>query len=111
MYIKGDIPFLVSKDSADVWMNRQLFKLHCNAGAPPDMYSANGQDWGLPTYNWPAMEKDGYKWWKVNHVTNFYQIYSNKIIFCLGSLSCRTTIFPFISHRPYCWIFPHLVST
>lgn len=66
MYLKGDVPFLVSKDSADVWMNKNLFKLECNAGAPPDMYSATGQDWGLPTYNWPAMEKDGYKWWKVS---------------------------------------------
>jgi 4-alpha-glucanotransferase len=90
MYLKGDVPFLVSKDSADVWMNKNLFKLECNAGAPPDMYSATGQDWGLPTYNWPAMEKDGYKWWKVrlslaqqyfhlyriDHIVGFFRIWA-----------------------------------
>lgn len=61
---KGDLPIGVSADSADAVFHPQLFNLGCCAGAPPDYFSADGQNWGFPTYNWEEMEKDGYSWWK-----------------------------------------------
>ena len=67
--IIGDIPIFVSGDSADVWANPQLFALDRErrpsvvAGVPPDYFSATGQLWGNPHYDWPAMEKSGFAWW------------------------------------------------
>lgn len=61
---KGDLPIGVSADSAEAAFHPELFNLDCSAGAPPDFFSANGQNWGFPTYNWEAMEKDDYAWWK-----------------------------------------------
>ena len=67
--IIGDIPIFVSPDSADVWAHQSLFQLNKNgvpkavAGVPPDYFSATGQLWGNPLYNWAAMKKDGYSWW------------------------------------------------
>lgn len=65
----GDIPIFVSYDSVDVWANRELFKLDENgemsviAGVPPDYFSATGQRWGNPHYDWKALEKGGFQWW------------------------------------------------
>ncbi len=66
----GDMPMYVSMDSCDVWSHRELFDLDlctgrpCRvAGVPPDYFSADGQLWGNPLYNWAAMERDGYAWW------------------------------------------------
>lgn len=67
--IVGDIPIFVSLDSADVWCNPRQFKLNPDgtpkvvAGVPPDYYSATGQLWGNPIYNWEEMQKDGFSWW------------------------------------------------
>ncbi len=67
--IIGDIPIFVAAESADVWAQPQFFQLdsECRptvvAGVPPDYFSATGQLWGNPLYNWAAMEKDGYAWW------------------------------------------------
>lgn len=67
--IIGDIPIFVAADSVDVWANREYFKLDRNgqptvvAGVPPDYFSATGQLWGNPIYNWPAMKRDKFKWW------------------------------------------------
>lgn len=67
--ILGDIPIFVAADSADVWANQHLFQLDKNgqalavAGVPPDYFSATGQLWGNPLYNWEAMEKENYAWW------------------------------------------------
>lgn len=67
--IIGDIPIFVAYDSADVWANQNLFQLDndckpiCVAGVPPDYFSATGQLWGNPLYDWSAMKKDGYSWW------------------------------------------------
>lgn len=69
VHLFGDIPIFVAYDSADVWSNPQLFKLdvHKNmtvvAGVPPDYFSATGQRWGNPHYNWDAMAADGFSWW------------------------------------------------
>lgn len=67
--IIGDVPIFVSMDSADVWANRHLFQLDSKgypltvAGVPPDYFSATGQLWGNPLYNWEAHEKEGFGWW------------------------------------------------
>lgn len=67
--IIGDIPIYVSPDCADVWAQPELFELDERrnpsrvAGVPPDYFSATGQLWGNPLYNWKEMKKDGYKWW------------------------------------------------
>lgn len=66
----GDIPIYVAEDSADVWAGRHLFQLDAQgaprrvAGVPPDDFSADGQRWGNPLYDWGAMEQDGFYWWK-----------------------------------------------
>ena len=65
----GDIPFFVSFDSADVWANKELYQLDTKghplqvAGVPPDYFSATGQLWGNPLYDWKHHEADGYSWW------------------------------------------------
>ncbi len=67
--IVGDMPIFVSAHSADVWANQQLFDLDASgrprvvAGVPPDYFSATGQHWGNPLYNWPAHAMEGYCWW------------------------------------------------
>lgn len=66
----GDMPIFVAHDSADVWSARELFDLDDDghptvvAGVPPDYFSATGQRWGNPLYDWTAMEKDGFGWWR-----------------------------------------------
>jgi 4-alpha-glucanotransferase len=67
--IVGDIPVFVAHDSADVWANQPLFKLDERgwptvvAGVPPDYFSATGQLWGNPLYDWDAMAREGHEWW------------------------------------------------
>ena len=67
--IIGDVPIYVPLDSSDVWSNPAVFQLDkerrpkCVAGVPPDYFSADGQLWGNPLYNWAQMKKDGYRWW------------------------------------------------
>jgi len=88
--IKGDLPVLVSRDSADVWSHLEFFKLDFAAGAPPDMYCAKGQRWGMPTYNWAAIQQDEYRYIKekliyaqefynilrIDHVVGLFRIWS-----------------------------------
>lgn len=67
--LMGDVPMFVAYDSADVWANRELFDLDPEgspnkvAGVPPDYFSATGQRWGNPLYNWEIMQKNGFAWW------------------------------------------------
>lgn len=77
VFLMGDIPILINRDSADVWMERHLFDLNYSAGAPPDMYAVDGQSWGFPTYNWKEIEKEDYQWWKLRLkvASNLYDIY------------------------------------
>jgi 4-alpha-glucanotransferase len=60
--LMGDLPFVVCAESADVWSHASQFQMHLSLGAPPDAYSADGQDWGLPPYDWLAMEADDLAW-------------------------------------------------
>lgn len=67
--IVGDIPIFVAADSVDVWANRRFFQLDDQgqplvvAGVPPDYFSATGQLWGNPLYDWDALKADGFRWW------------------------------------------------
>ncbi|RJO63583.1 MAG: 4-alpha-glucanotransferase [Candidatus Omnitrophota bacterium] len=76
VFLKGDLPLLVSRDSADVWVRPDFFKLEYAAGAPPDMYCAKGQRWGMPSYNWAKIAEDGYVYVKekLTYSENFYDI-------------------------------------
>ena len=88
--IKGDIPILISADSADVWHYPDLFTLDLRAGAPPDQYNQEGQYWGFPLFNWKMMEKHHFHWWqqrleyasycyhlfRVDHVIGFFRIWA-----------------------------------
>jgi len=90
IFLMGDIPILISRDSADVWLHGDLFNLDYAAGAPPDFYNADGQKWGFPLYRWDIMAQDGYRWWKdrlafagrfyhlyrIDHVIGFFRIWA-----------------------------------
>jgi 4-alpha-glucanotransferase len=77
VFIQGDLPFLVARDSADVWSHQNYFKLDVSSGAPPDMYFAKGQRWGMPTYNWERIEANSYDYLreKVKFAQNFYDMF------------------------------------
>lgn len=78
--IIGDMPIFVSVDSSDVWANKGLFCLDSKgfptevAGVPPDYFSATGQLWGNPLYDWAAHKKQGFKWWIARIKTQFTQV-------------------------------------
>jgi len=75
--LKGDIPIMMNEDSADVWYHRKYFNLKLRAGAPPDMFSPLGQNWGFPVYNWNALKQDNYQWWKqrIDQASKFYNAF------------------------------------
>jgi 4-alpha-glucanotransferase len=72
--LKGDLPILVSRDSTDVWAHREFFKLEFSSGAPPDLYAALGQRWGMPTNNWANIKADNFRYLreKLKYAQNFY---------------------------------------
>lgn len=88
--IKGDIPILISTDSVDVWLNPTFFDFTQAAGAPPDAYNFEGQNWGFPILNWDVIRADQYGWWKrrlafathlydlfrLDHVVGFFRIWA-----------------------------------
>jgi 4-alpha-glucanotransferase len=87
--LMGDLPFVVAEDSADVWKHSTLFRPNMRVGAPPDALCAEGQDWGLPLFDWKAMEQTGFAWmreraeragrlfglFRVDHVIGMYRTY------------------------------------
>ena len=87
--LKGDIPIGISRDGVEAWIEPKYFNLNGQAGAPPDPFSADGQNWGFPTYNWDEMLKDGCQWWvrrfrkmaqyfdayRIDHVLGFFRIW------------------------------------
>ncbi len=87
--LKGDIPIGVSPTSVEVWRSPELFNLAMSAGAPPDDFAADGQNWGFPTYDWTRMAADGYAWWRsrlrkmseyfdayrIDHILGFFRIW------------------------------------
>ena len=89
--LEGDLPILMNEDSCDVWAHPGIFNQELSAGAPPDMYSPDGQNWGFPIYNWEAQEKDNFAWWRrrlaaaekyykayrIDHVLGFFRIWAS----------------------------------
>ncbi len=77
IFLKGDIPILISPESMDVWLYREEFNQEVLAGAPPDNFNEEGQLWGFPTYNWKHIRQDNYRWWKrrLNIAEEFYDIF------------------------------------
>lgn len=87
--IMGDIPIGVNPHGVDTWCNPECFNMGFSAGAPPDYFSKDGQNWGFPTYDWDRMASDGYSWWKmrlkkmseyfsmyrIDHILGFFRIW------------------------------------
>ena len=87
--LKGDLPIGIYRNSVDAWVNPHLYNMNGQAGAPPDAFAKNGQNWGFPTYNWKEMAKDEYNWWKnrfrhlskyfdafrIDHILGFFRIW------------------------------------
>ncbi len=75
--LKGDIPIGIYRNSVDAWLNPHLFHIDSQAGAPPDDFSAKGQNWRFPTYNWDEMAKDNYAWWqqRLRHLTHYFDAF------------------------------------
>lgn len=87
--LMGDLPFMVDRDSADVWAHRDQFRLDMSVGCPADQFDADGQDWGLPPYDWQRMAADGFTWlrrraryagalydrFRIDHLVGFFRTY------------------------------------
>ena len=87
--LKGDIPIGISRDGVEAWVEPRYFNLNGQAGAPPDAFAEDGQNWGFPTYNWDEMLSDGCRWWvrrfrkmaeyfdayRIDHVLGFFRIW------------------------------------
>ena len=85
----GDLPFMVSGDSADVWARQDEFRMDASVGVPPDAFSETGQDWGLPLYRWDVLGQRGFDWlrdrarrnadlfdgYRIDHLVGFYRTY------------------------------------
>ncbi len=109
VHFKGDLPIGVSADSADAHFHPQLFNLDSSAGAPPDFFSEEGQNWGFPTYNWDEMAKDGYAWWKsrlrkmseyfdafrIDHILGFFRIWEIPCEYKSGSMGHFNPALPY----------------
>ena len=90
VFFKGDLPIGISPYSVEAWHEPHLFNMDMVAGAPPDDFSREGQNWGFPTYDWERMAADGYLWWKqrlggmeqyfsayrIDHILGFFRIWS-----------------------------------
>lgn len=89
IHLMGDLPILLNKDSSDVWANQDLFTLDLEVGAPPDMYSKEGQHWGFPPYTWKEHFQRDLSWQKqrfqvaerlyhifrLDHIVGFYRFF------------------------------------
>lgn len=92
--LMGDLPFMVGRDSADVWANQREFRLEHSVGTPPDFFSAEGQDWGLPPYFWDRMREGDFAWlrrraryagalfdrFRIDHLVGFYRTYMRPLL-------------------------------
>jgi len=90
VWLKGDLPFVISRDSADVWAHQDEFDPECSVGAPPDEFSATGQSWGLPMYDWERIRANDFAWWRrrarqarefydmfrIDHIIGFFRTYA-----------------------------------
>lgn len=107
--LKGDLPIGVSRTSVEAWVEPQYFNMNGQAGAPPDDFSANGQNWMFPTYNWNAMEMDNFSWWKkrfrkledyfdcfrIDHILGFFRIWEIPLDYVEGLCGHFNPAMPF----------------
>ncbi|MGC8866883.1 MAG: 4-alpha-glucanotransferase [Elusimicrobiales bacterium] len=98
IHLFGDIPFMVNKESADVWSRRYDFRLDLESGAPPDAFSSKGQRWGIPAPNWDSQIANNFEWWrlKLKKFRNLYDIF--RIDHMVGFF--RTWVIPINSGEP-----------
>ena len=90
--LMGDMPFIIGGESSDIWAHRDQFRTDLSLGAPPDDFSADGQSWGLPAYNWKQMDADDFGWlrarakheatlfdcFRIDHVIGFFRQWVKK---------------------------------
>jgi len=98
--LKGDLPIGIYRHSCDAWVAPELYNMSEQAGAPPDDYAENGQNWGFPTYNWEVMAKDNFSWWssrmkklgayfdalRIDHILGFFRIWAIPTEYSSGTM-------------------------
>ena len=111
--LKGDLPIGVDPQSVDNWMFPHLFRSHMSTGAPPDYFAVDGQNWGFPTYDWEAMSKDQYAWWRkrlqcmskyfdayrIDHILGFFRIWEIPVHNVRGLLGYFNPAIPLHKHE------------
>ena len=107
--LKGDLPIGVGRFSTETWSSPGLFHFDGQAGAPPDKFAVDGQNWGFPTYNWEEMAKDDYRWWqnrlikmadyfdafRIDHILGFFRIWEIPSRAIQGVMGRFRPAFPF----------------
>ncbi len=120
--LKGDIPIGISRCSVEAWQYPHLFNFSQQAGAPPDAFSTDGQNWGFPTYNWDEMKKDNYAWWKnrfthfakyfdayrIDHILGFFRIWEIPVEYRSGLMGHFSPALPLSKAGLASWGFEHL---
>ena len=111
--LKGDIPIGVYRQSVDTWMYPHLFHMDGQAGAPPDAFAAEGQNWKFPTYNWEEMAADDFAWWRerlvqmsayfdafrIDHILGFFRIWEIPWKYVQGIMGHFSPSLPFSAHE------------
>jgi 4-alpha-glucanotransferase len=111
--LKGDIPIGIYRNSVDAWLTPELFHMDRQAGAPPDDFSATGQNWRFPTYNWERMAEDGFAWWqerlqkmsdyfdayRIDHILGFFRIWEIPAEGVDGLLGHFSPALPYYRHE------------
>ncbi len=107
--LKGDLPIGISRDSVEAWTSPGLFHLDAQAGAPPDAFARDGQNWGFPTYDWEAMARDGFAWWRkrmrrmseyfdcfrIDHILGFFRIWEIPLKYSSGLMGHFSPALPY----------------
>ena len=107
--LKGDIPIGITPHSVEAWAEPEYFNMGEQAGAPPDAFAADGQNWGFPTYNWDRMAQDGFAWWKrrfrkmaayfdayrIDHVLGFFRIWEIPVPYKSGLMGHFSPALPY----------------
>ena len=129
--LKGDIPIGINRESVDAWTSPDIFKFDQQAGAPPDYFSAVGQNWGFPTYNWEQMQENNYRWWferfkkmadyfdayRIDHILGFFRIWEIPFKYNEGLMGHFNPLLPYtqddlkysgIPFDSLWWCTPHL---
>lgn len=111
--VKGDLPIGIYRYSVEAWAEPELFGMDFQAGAPPDQFTDLGQNWEFPTYNWEAMKKDDYRWWKnrfkaleqyfdamrIDHILGFFRIWRMPISATQGILGYFYPAVPIVAEE------------